>query len=156
MSEQLNIVLVEPEIHPNTGNISRLCAATNTRLHLVEPLGFRIDEKSVKRAGLDYWPYVDLHRHINYASFAQSTEGKNCWYFTTKAKKSYTSVNYKWGDYLIFGSETSGLPKELLEANWSNCVTIPMLTGHVRSLNLASSASIALYEALRQLGKLEL
>ena len=156
MSEQLNIVLVDPEIHPNTGNIARLCAATNTRLHLVEPLGFRIDEKSIRRAGLDYWPYVDLHKHINYSTFQQSVEGKHCWYFTTKAKKSYTSVDYKLGDYLIFGSETSGLPRELLEANWSNCVTIPMLTSHVRSLNLATSAAIALYEALRQVGKLDL
>jgi tRNA (cytidine/uridine-2'-O-)-methyltransferase len=156
MSEQLNIVLVEPEIHPNTGNIARLCAATNTRLHLVEPLGFRIDEKSIRRAGLDYWPYVDLRKHVNYSTFQQSIEEKRCWYFTTKAKKSYTSVNYKFDDYLIFGSETSGLPKELLEANWSNCVTIPMLTSHVRSLNLATSAAIALYEALRQVGKLDL
>lgn len=150
----LNIVLVEPEIHPNTGNIARLCAATTTRLHLVEPLGFRVDEKSIKRAGLDYWPYVDLHKHVNFASFQQTLAPSRCWYFTTKAKRSYAEVNYQQGDYLIFGSETRGLPKEMLEANWEQCVTIPMLTSNVRSLNLATSVAIGLYEALRQLGKM--
>jgi tRNA (cytidine/uridine-2'-O-)-methyltransferase len=150
--DRLNIVLVEPEIHPNTGNIARLCAATATRLHLIEPLGFRTDEAAVKRAGLDYWPHVDLHQHINYAAF-QSAQPQRCWFFTTKAKRSYTSVEYAWGDCLIFGRETAGLPPELLSANWQHCLTIPMLTTHVRSLNLATSVAIALYEALRQLGK---
>ncbi|MBI4852498.1 MAG: tRNA (cytidine(34)-2'-O)-methyltransferase [Acidobacteria bacterium] len=155
-SELLHVVLVEPEIHPNTGNIARLCAATKTRLHLVEPLGFRVDEKSIKRAGLDYWPYVDLHKHINFATFQETIEPTRCWYFTTKAKKSYVDVDYKWGDALIFGPETRGLPKEILETNLSQCIKIPMLTTHVRSLNLATATAIALYEALRQLGQLAL
>lgn len=149
-SELLHVVLVEPEIHPNTGNIARLCAATKTRLHLVEPLGFRVDEKSIKRAGLDYWPYVDLHKHTNFTAFKESFNSR-CWYFTTKAKKSYVEIDYKWGDALIFGPETRGLPKEMLEANLEDCLKIPMLTPHVRSLNLATSTAIALYEALRQL-----
>lgn len=150
----LNIVLVEPEIHPNTGNIARLCAATATRLHLIEPLGFRTDQAAIKRAGLDYWPYVDLHKHTNYAAFQQTLPAARCWYFTTKANRSYTSVEYMPGDCLIFGSETRGLPADLLSANWSQAITIPMMTDHVRSLNLATSAAIALYEALRQLGRL--
>lgn len=150
----LHVVLVEPEIHPNTGNIARLCAATKTRLHLIEPLGFRIDEKSIRRAGLDYWPYVDLHKHTNFSTFKENFDSSRCWYFTTKAKKSYVDIDYKLGDALIFGPETRGLPKEMLEANLEHCVKIPMLTTHVRSLNLATSAAIALYEVLRQLGKL--
>ena len=153
MPNLLHIVLHEPEIHPNTGNIARLCAATGTRLHLIEPLGFRIDESSIKRAGLDYWPYVDLQKHINWAAFNQSMPGARSWFFTTKAKQSYTSIEYAWGDCLIFGSETRGLPQELLKTHWVQCVTIPMLTNHVRSLNLATAAAVALYEALRQLGK---
>ncbi|KAF0247261.1 MAG: tRNA (cytidine/uridine-2'-O-)-methyltransferase [bacterium] len=153
-SELLNVVLFEPEIHPNTGNIARLCAATQTRLHLIEPLGFRVDERSIKRAGLDYWPYVDLHKHTNFATFQASMPTSRCWYFTTKTKRSYAEIDYHWGDALIFGPETSGLPKEILEANWSQSVTIPMLTTQVRSLNLATATAIVLYEALRQLGKM--
>ncbi|MEW6730627.1 MAG: tRNA (cytidine(34)-2'-O)-methyltransferase [Acidobacteriota bacterium] len=151
--QYLNIVLVEPEIHPNTGNIARLCAATGTDLHLIEPLGFRTDEAAVKRAGLDYWPYVKLHKHINYTAFKTALPEARCWFFTTKAQQSYTSVTYGWNDCLVFGSETRGLPTELLTAHWQHCVTIPMLTKHVRSLNLATAAAIALYEALRQLGQ---
>lgn len=151
---QLNIVLVEPEIHPNTGNIARLCAATGSRLHLIEPLGFRTDQAAIKRAGLDYWPYVDLHKHVNWQAFTAALPEARRWYFTTKAEQSYTAVDYQWGDCLVFGRETAGLPEELLRANWPQCVTIPMLTEHVRSLNLATAAAIALYEALRQLGKL--
>lgn len=155
MSNSLNVVLFEPEIHPNTGNIARLCAATATPLHLIEPLGFRLDKASIKRAGLDYWPYVDLHRHINFSAFQKAIPNR-CWYFTTKAKRSYTLIDYELGDCLVFGPETSGLPKEMLEANWENSVTIPMLTEHVRSLNLATATAIVLYEGLRQLGKLNL
>ncbi len=153
-SKLLHVVLFEPEIHPNTGNIARLCAATQTCLHLIEPLGFRVDERSIKRAGLDYWPYVDLRKHTNIAAFQTSMPTSRCWYFTTKAKHSYAEIDYQWGDALVFGPETSGLPKEILEANWPQCVTIPMLTTHVRSLNLATATAIALYEALRQLGKM--
>jgi tRNA (cytidine/uridine-2'-O-)-methyltransferase len=154
-SNFLQVALFEPEIHPNTGNIARLCAATNTRLHLIEPLGFRVDEKSIRRAGLDYWPYVDLHKHINFEAFQKNIDPLRCWYFTTKAKKSYIEVDYKLGDTLIFGPETRGLPKEMLDANWDRCIKIPMMTSHVRSLNLATSTAIALYEALRQVGCLE-
>lgn len=148
----LNIVLYEPEIHPNTGNIARLCAATGTRLHLIEPLGFRTDEKAVKRAGLDYWPYVDLHKHKNFNAFMEPVKDSNLWLFTTKTTRSYTSINYQPGDYLIFGPETRGLPEDLLAQYEPSNLTIPMLTGNVRSLNLATAAAIALYEALRQLG----
>ncbi len=152
-ADLLHIVLVEPEIHPNTGNIARLCAATATRLHLIEPLGFRTDQAAIKRAGLDYWPYVDLHQHVNFAAFRDHLPTTRCWYFTTKAQQSYTAVEYAWGDCLVFGRETGGLPEKLLKDNWSQCLTIPMLTPHVRSLNLATAAAIVLYEALRQLGK---
>ncbi|MCS6883896.1 MAG: tRNA (uridine(34)/cytosine(34)/5-carboxymethylaminomethyluridine(34)-2'-O)-methyltransferase TrmL [Acidobacteriota bacterium] len=148
----INIVLVEPEIHPNTGNIARLCAATGAALHLVEPLGFRIDAASIKRAGLDYWPYVKLHRYPSLRDFMQCHGERRLWYFTTKASISYTTVEYQIGDYLLFGSETSGLPKELLEASPQRCLRIPMSNRYVRSLNLANCAAIALYEALRQLG----
>ncbi|MBL8148342.1 MAG: tRNA (cytidine(34)-2'-O)-methyltransferase [Blastocatellia bacterium] len=154
MTELLNIVLVEPEIHPNTGNIARLCAATATRLHLIEPLGFRVDDAAIKRAGLDYWPHVDLYKHVNLSSFEKTYQPASCWYFSSKASRSYTSVEYKWNDYLFFGSETSGLPSYLLQENWDRCLTIPMPAGKVRSLNLATSVSIVLYEALRQLGKI--
>lgn len=148
----LNIVLVEPEIHPNTGNIARLCAATGSRLHLIEPLGFRIDAASIKRAGLDYWPHVDIHRHNSLSAFMKAHADTNHWYFTTKGTRSYTDVNYSREDYLFFGSETSGLPKELLQAAPERCLRIPMTNAYVRSLNLANSVAIALYEALRQLG----
>src|SRR5207237_10720165 len=97
----LHVVLVEPEIHPNTGNIARLCAATGTRLHLIEPLGFRTDQAAIKRAGLDYWPYVDLHQHVNLGGFKEVMPEARCWYFTTKAKQSYVSVKYEWGDCLF-------------------------------------------------------
>jgi tRNA (cytidine/uridine-2'-O-)-methyltransferase len=152
-TDLLHIVLVEPEIHPNTGNIARLCAATATRLHLIEPLGFRTDQAAIKRAGLDYWPYVDLHQHVNFAAFRDHLPSRRCWYFTTKARQSYTEVEYAWGDCLVFGRETGGLPEKLLKDNWPHCLTIPMLTPHVRSLNLATATAIVLYEALRQLGK---
>jgi tRNA (cytidine/uridine-2'-O-)-methyltransferase len=153
MDPLLHIALYEPEIHPNTGNIARLCAATQTRLHLIEPLGFRTDDKAIKRAGLDYWPYVDLVKHLNYPTFNTQVSPTQCWFFTTKARSSYTEVNYQPGDCLVFGPETRGLPMEILDAHPERCVKIPMLTAHVRSLNLATAAAIALYEALRQLGR---
>jgi tRNA (cytidine/uridine-2'-O-)-methyltransferase len=144
----IHVALVEPEIPPNTGNVARLCAATRTPLHIVGVAGFRLDDRAVRRAGLDYWPEVQLskHRDLPQARFV---------YLTTKARRAYTDWRYADGDCLIFGRETRGLPEELLRANASNCVTIPMLNPNVRSLNLATSVAIVLYEALRQTGAFE-
>ena len=154
----LNIVLVEPEIPPNTGNIARLCAATCARLHLVEPLGFRIDEQAVRRAGLDYWPLVSLATHRNYAAArAQLTladPNARHFLFTGKAARSYLDVSFRPGDVLVFGKESCGLAPELLEAHRDELVAIPTI-GPVRSLNLANAVAIALYEALRQIGELD-
>lgn len=147
----LHIALVEPEIHPNTGNIARLCAANEVALHLVGRLGFRIDEKAVRRAGLDYWPFVDLHQHRTMEELYAALPEARFFYFTTKAQKSHTSVQYRAGDCLIFGSETRGLPAELLRANWERALTIPMRSRNVRSLNLATAVAIVVYEALRQI-----
>jgi tRNA (cytidine/uridine-2'-O-)-methyltransferase len=150
-----NIVLVEPQIPPNTGNIGRLCIATRSRLHLVEPLGFDISEKAVRRAGLDYWKHIDLTIHKNYAAFKESLEPKaRTWYFTKFAKKSLYQAEFQDGDYLIFGKETTGLAPEIHQGeNPESFLLIPM-PGHdiVRSLNLAGCAHIAIYEALRQTG----
>jgi tRNA (cytidine/uridine-2'-O-)-methyltransferase len=151
-----HIVLVEPEIPPNTGNIARLCAATATRLHLVEPLGFRIDEHAVRRAGLDYWPLVQLSTHPSYAVARTQLDeagAKRHWLFTGKAARSYLDVAFQPGDVLVFGKESAGLPAALLDACSSELVGIPTL-GPVRSLNLANAVAIALYEALRQVGAL--
>lgn len=150
-SARLHVALIEPEIHPNTGNIARLCAANDVALHLVGRLGFRIDDKAVRRAGLDYWPYVDLHRHHSLEQFYAALPQTRFFYYTTKATKPYTSVRYQPNDCLVFGSETSGLPRPLLEANWDHALKIPMRSPHVRSLNLATAVAIVLYEALRQL-----
>ena len=151
------IVLVEPEIPPNTGNIARLCAATRAHLHLVEPLGFRIDEHAVRRAGLDYWPLVNVRTHPNYAAArqalqAQTPTGRH-YLFTGKAARSYLDVAFQPGDALVFGKESRGLPDELLALYPDELVGIPTL-GPVRSLNLANAVAIALYEALRQVGEL--
>jgi tRNA (cytidine/uridine-2'-O-)-methyltransferase len=150
-SPLLHVALVEPEIPPNTGNIARLCAATFTRLHLIGKLGFRTDDKAVRRAGLDYWREVDLHYHLNMEAFYAALPASRFLYFTTKAERSYTSFAYQPGDCLIFGSETRGLPEKLLRANRERSLTIPMPNRNVRSLNLATAAAIVLYEALRQL-----
>lgn len=147
----LNIVLVEPEIPPNTGTIARLCAATGTRLHLVGPLGFRLTSKALKRAGLDYWDSVELKRYPNLESFLKESALKRKFLFSTSGRKSYTEATYRAGDWLVFGSETRGLPLQLLEENPEDTLNIPMRLEHVRSLNLANSASIVLYEALRQI-----
>ncbi len=147
----LHVALVEPEIPPNTGNIARLCAATFTALHLVGKLGFRTDDKAVKRAGLDYWSEVKIHHHLNIDALYAALPESRFLYFTTKAERLYTSIDYREGDCLVFGSETRGLSPELLKANWDRALTIPMLNRRVRSLNLATSAGIVLYEALRQL-----
>ncbi len=146
----LNICLVEPEIPPNTGNIARLCAATFTNLHIVGVAGFRMDEKAVKRAGLDYWDEVKLFRHRNLAALYEALPNSRFLYFTTKTKRSYTDWQFQDNDCLVFGRETRGLPEDLLNANLDKCLTIPMPNKNVRSLNLANSVGIVLYEALRQ------
>ena len=150
-STRLHVALVEPEIPPNTGNIARLCAATFTPLHLVGKLGFRTDDKAVRRAGLDYWSEVEIHYHLNIEALHSVLPGCRFLYFTTKAERAYASFRFAPGDCLVFGSETRGLPEDLLRANWECSLTIPMLNHRVRSLNLATSVGIALYEALRQI-----
>jgi tRNA (cytidine/uridine-2'-O-)-methyltransferase len=149
-----NIVLVEPEIPPNTGNIARLCAATGTVLHLVEPLGFSIDDRQLKRAGLDYWASVDVRTWPGFPELQQAFPHARFFYLSTKAARSYTQAAFQPGDFIVFGKETKGLPEELLRANPDSSITIPMPAGAVRSLNLSTSAGIVLYEALRQNGRL--
>jgi len=151
----LHVALVEPEIPPNTGNVARLCAATRTPLHIVGATGFRLDERAVRRAGLDYWPEVELHRHRNLEALYEKLSGARFVYLTTKATVSYTDWTFADGDCLVFGRETRGLPEGVLRANWERCVTIPMPNRNVRSLNLATSVAIVLYEALRQTGALK-
>jgi tRNA (cytidine/uridine-2'-O-)-methyltransferase len=147
----LHVALVEPEIPPNTGNIARLCAATFTNLHIIGVTGFRLDEKAVKRAGLDYWDEVKIKRHVDLANLYKALPDSRFLYFTTKSKRSYTDWQYRDEDCLVFGRETRGLPEDLLKANWERCLTIPMPNKNVRSLNLANSVGIVLYEALRQI-----
>ena len=149
----MNIVLVEPEIPPNTGSIARLCAATNTTLHLIAPLGFKIDDKHLRRAGLDYWQYVDIRLHESWEDFLRKDEGKRLLFFSKRALQSYTRARYQEDDFLLFGPETRGLPQELLDAHQEHAYRIPMMGQGVRSLNLSNAVSIVLYEALRQLGK---
>ena len=144
------VALVEPEIPPNTGNIARLCAATRVPLHIVGATGFRLDDRAVRRAGLDYWPEVELHRHRDLEALKAALPNTRFIYLTTKAERSYTDWSFQSNDCLIFGRETRGLPEELLSANWDRCITIPMLNPKVRSLNLATAVAIVLYEALRQ------
>ncbi len=148
---KLNIVLLEPEIPHNTGAIGRTCVATNTSLHLIKPLGFGVDDKSVKRAGLDYWDELDVHVYENYEDFLTKNPNATIYMGTTKALQTYADVTYKENDFIMFGKESKGIPEEILLANKENCIRIPMLEKH-RSLNLANSASIILYEALRQTG----
>ncbi len=147
----LNIVLVEPEIPQNTGNISRTCAVAGMRLHLVGPLGFDISEKAVKRAGLDYWEYLQLAVYDDLEHFWQDNPDCSFWLCSTKAPRSYCEVSFRDGDYLIFGKETAGLPEQMLRKWIQRCIRIPMLDGR-RSLNLSNSVAIVAYEALRQLG----
>ena len=149
----LHIVLVEPEIPPNTGNIARTCAATGTKLHLVKPLGFSIDDKSLKRAGLDYWPYVDLEVHESLYDFLAAYEGHRMFLATTKGAKRFTDHTYRDEDMFLFGRETKGLPRPFIEAHKEMAIRIPMSEDtRLRSFNLANSANIILFEALRQLG----
>lgn len=149
----LNIVLVEPEIPPNTGNIARTCAATDTKLHLVKPLGFSIEDRQLKRAGLDYWPYVDLEIHESLEDFLARYGRERLWLATTRGGQLYTKPQYRDGDFILFGRETRGLPRDFIAANSDKTVRIPMSENtRARSFNLANSANIILFEALRQLG----
>jgi tRNA (cytidine/uridine-2'-O-)-methyltransferase len=147
----LHLALLEPEIPPNTGNIARLCAATGTMLHLIGRLGFRLDERSLRRAGLDYWRHVDLRRHATLGEFEAALAGSRVFCFSAHATAAYTRAAYRAGDCLLFGSESRGLPPEVLRRHAERTVCIPMPAGKVRSLNLATAAGVALYEALRQI-----
>lgn len=149
----LNIVLVEPDIPQNTGNIARLCAATGSTLILIEPLGFQLTDKAVKRAGLDYWDSVDVRRFPNLNAFLEEFSDHRKFFFSTNGSKNYTEATYQAGDCMIYGSESKGLPLELIEANSEKVYNIPIILDHVRSLNLANAASIVLYEALRQINR---
>ena len=146
---KLNIVLYEPEIPSNTGNIGRTCVATGTRLHLIEPLGFRLNEKSIKRAGMDYWDDLDVTRYIDYQDFLEKNPGAKIYMASTKAPQTYTEVQYEEDAYIMFGKESGGIPEEILVEHPEECVRIPMI-GETRSLNLSNSVAIVLYEALRQ------
>lgn len=147
----MNIVLYEPEMPLNTGNIGRTCVATNTRLHLIEPLGFKLNEKAVKRAGLDYWDKLDVTVYCDWQDFLDKNPGAKLYMATTKAPKTYTDVKYEPDCYIVFGKESAGIPEEILVEHKEACVRIPMW-GDIRSLNLANSVAIVLYEALRQNG----
>jgi tRNA (cytidine/uridine-2'-O-)-methyltransferase len=149
----MHVVLFQPEIPPNTGSIARLCAATLTPLHLIEPLGFKIDDRHLKRAGLDYWEFVDLRVHKSWDEFLAAASVKQFLYFSKRAARSYTTARYQEKHYLVFGPETRGLPQDWLDANAESSYRIPMAGAGVRSLNLSNAVSIVLYEGLRQLGK---
>lgn len=145
----LNIVLLEPEIPANTGNIGRTCVATGTRLHLIEPLGFRLSEKELKRAGMDYWPQLDVTTYVNYEDFLKKNPGARPYMATTKGPRVYTEAQFEPDCYIMFGKESAGIPEEILLENQERAIRIPML-GDTRSLNLSNSVAIVLYEALRQ------
>lgn len=152
----LNIVFYEPEIPFNTGAIARTCGLTQSRLHLIRPLGFSVDDTHLKRAGLDYWHLVDISYYDSYEELVEKYPDNNFYLASTKAKKKYTDVEYKDGDFIVFGPETRGLPEDLIFANYGNAIRIPMLKDFGRSLNLSNSANIILFEALRQLDFLDL
>lgn len=145
----MNIILYEPEIPANTGNIGRTCAATGTSLHLIEPLGFSLSEKHLKRAGMDYWDRLDVTTYVNWEDFCNRHPGAEIYYATTKARQVYSEVHYHADSYIMFGKESAGIPEEILKAHGDCCVRIPML-GETRSLNLSNSVAVVLYEALRQ------
>ena len=145
----MHIVLHEPEIPGNTGNIGRSCVVTGTPLHLIEPMGFSFSEKAIRRAGLDYWQYLDVHKYADYEDFVSRNPGARIWYATTKAHKLYTEADFRPDDYIMFGKESAGIPEEILVDHEQYCIRIPMLDGF-RSLNLSNSVAIVLYEALRQ------
>ena len=145
----MHIILHQPEIPANTGNIGRTCVATGSSLHLIEPLGFRLGEKDLKRAGMDYWEHLDVTRYINFDDFLKKNPNAKIWMATTKARQVYTEVSYGPEDYIMFGKESAGIPEEILVENEAACIRIPMLE-KIRSLNLSNSVAIVLYEALRQ------
>ena len=145
----MHIVLHQPEIPQNTGNIGRTCVATGTSLHLIEPLGFRLNEKELKRAGMDYWERLDVTRYMDFNDFKEKHPGAKIWMATTKANRSYTEVSFGMDDFIMFGKESAGIPEEILVENEENCIRIPM-GNDIRSLNLSNSVAIVLYEALRQ------
>ncbi len=145
----MNILLHQPEIPANTGNIGRTCVATGTSLHLIEPLGFSLSEKAIKRAGMDYWDKLDVTRYVNYEDFMAQHPGAKIWMATTKAKRAYTEVSFHMDDFIMFGKESAGIPEEILVEHEESCIRIPMLP-RIRSLNLSNAVSIVLYEALRQ------
>ena len=147
----MNVILLEPEIPQNTGNIGRTCCATGTKLHLIEPMGFRINEKNLKRAGMDYWDDLDVTIYDSFKDFMDQHPGIKIWMATTKAPHRYTDVEFGPDDYIMFGKESAGIPEEILVQHQEDCVRIPMV-GDIRSLNLSNSVSIVLYEALRQNG----
>ncbi len=146
----VSVALFEPEIPQNTGNIARLCAATKTELHIVGVTGFRLDDRAVRRAGLDYWDEVSLHRHRDLDQLHELLPSARFLYFSTKAERGLWEFNFDRNDCLVFGPETRGLPEEVLHSNWERCLTIPIFNSRVRSLNLANSVAVAVYEALRQ------
>ena len=145
----MNIILHQPEIPANTGNIGRTCVATGTSLHLIEPLGFKLDEKSIKRAGMDYWEHLDVTRYVNFQEFLEKHPNAKIWMATTKAKHVYTDVEFSPDDFIMFGKESAGIPEEILVDYEETCIRIPMLE-KIRSLNLSNSVAIVLFEALRQ------
>lgn len=151
----MHIILHQPEIPGNTGNIGRTCVATGTSLHLIEPLGFRLDEKSIRRAGMDYWKDLDVTRYMNFEEFQKKHPSAKIWMATTKAKCTYTEVVYSPDDYIMFGRESAGIPEEILVEHEKTCIRIPMLPA-IRSLNLSNAVSIVLYEALRQNGFMQM
>lgn len=152
----LNICFYEPEIHWNTGAVARTCGLTHTSFHLIRPFGFEIDDKHLKRAGLDYWDLVDIHYYDSYEELMNCYPHSHFYFATTKAKKKYTDVKFEDGDFIVFGPETRGLPEQMIRDNYDNAIRIPMLKDFGRSLNLANSANIILFEALRQLNFLDL
>ena len=145
----MHIILHQPEIPANSGNIGRTCVASGTSLHLIEPLGFRLNEKDIKRAGMDYWEHLQVQRYINFEEFKKTHPDAKIWMATTKAKLTYTDVNYGPDDFIMFGKESAGIPEEILVDHADTCIRIPMLS-KIRSLNLSNSVAIVLYEALRQ------
>jgi tRNA (cytidine/uridine-2'-O-)-methyltransferase len=149
----MHIVLLEPEIPPNTGNVARLCAATRSTLHLIEPRGFKLDDAQLKRAGMDYWQQVEWHRWPNWAAFAQGLPaGARLWFVESNGPRRYTEAEFGPGDYLVFGRETAGLPKKLLEDNPGRWLRIPMFNAKARSLNLSNCVALVLFESIRQQG----